>query len=176
MNSPTHDYKKQVVLEYARKYNCRTLVETGTYLGEMVEAMIPHFDRIISIELSEDLYMNAFKKFSGAHNVLLLQGDSGKLMWDVCQTLDGPTVFWLDAHYSYGITAKGDKECPVMEELRAIYNTPRGTAYSLCAADTDMVILIDDARLFDGVNWPNMEDVYDSRLDKLENDIIRRIA
>jgi hypothetical protein len=37
------------------------------------------------------------------------------------------------------------------------------------------VILIDDARLFDGVNWPHLDDVYNPERDQLEYDIIRRI-
>jgi hypothetical protein len=31
-------------------------------------------------------------------------------------------MFWLDRHYSGGFTAKGEKDCPIIEELDAISN------------------------------------------------------
>jgi hypothetical protein len=52
---PPHLVKQGVLLEYAKRYSLRTLVETGTQYGAMVHAMKPHFDSIISIELSPEL-------------------------------------------------------------------------------------------------------------------------
>jgi len=49
----------------------------------------------------------------------------------------------LDAHFSGGITSKGDLETPIVTELSHILTHP-------CAADH--VVLIDDARLFVGAN------------------------
>ena len=168
--NPSHDYKKQVVREYAERYNCRTLVETGTYLGEMVEAMIPHFDRIISVELSIPLFFDAVQKFLNIPKVSIWGGDSGKLMPDVCRFLKGNVLFWLDGHYSEGITARGDKDCPVLDEINAIEQYHKAIGQG-----TTWVILIDDARLFDGVNWPHLDEVYNPERDDLEYDIIRRI-
>jgi hypothetical protein len=179
--SPSHDYKKQVVREYAEKYNCRTLVETGTYLGEMVEAMIPHFDRIISIELGEDLYWKAVQKFAAVPSVTLRLGDSGKLMPDVCRFLNtkDSVLFWLDGHYSEGITARGDKDCPVLDEMNAITQYHKAIGHG-----ATWVILIDDARLFGENGWPTFNEVvqdragysfYQSYPYHLEHDIIRII-
>jgi hypothetical protein len=165
--SPSHDYKKQVVLEYARKYNCRTLVETGTYLGEMVEAMIPHFDRIISIELGEDLYRNAVRKFADARNVTLLNGDSGVLMPEVVRTLEGNVIFWLDAHYSGGITVKGMEYTPVIEETDVIKRWWITDQYY----QDRTVLLVDDARLFSIDGWPSLDFLIWKYT--IENDIIR---
>lgn len=146
---PPHIVKQNAIKEYGQAFSISTLVETGTYLGEMVEAQLPNFKEIYSIELSEKLYRKASKKFKGQSNVHLLQGDSGKVMRQITSKLKSPALFWLDGHYSGGITALGDKECPVIEELNIITsdNIPH-------------VILIDDARLFVGANdYPKVEDI-----------------
>jgi len=62
--------------------------------------------------------------------------------------VEKPCLFWLDGHYSGGNTAKGEKETPIMEELRQI-----------CAHPVkNHLILIDDAREFTGQNdYPTIE-------------------
>ena len=42
----------------------------------MVEEMKAFFDRIYSIELSEDLYQKAKKRFRGVKHINLIYGDS----------------------------------------------------------------------------------------------------
>jgi len=46
---PPHIIKQKVLRDYSKIYGLRILVETGTYLGDMVEAMKANFDRIYSI-------------------------------------------------------------------------------------------------------------------------------
>lgn len=146
---PPHIVKQKVIEEYAAKTGVGVLVETGTYLGDMVEAQKNRFTKIYSIELSERLYKKAQKRFRGNENIILLQGDSGIKIAEVVKELTGPAIFWLDGHYSGGITAKAEKECPVPEELNAIFNSP-----------SDHIILIDDARLFNGTHdYPTIKQV-----------------
>ena len=57
-------------------------------------------------------------------------------------SLNDPAIFWLDGHYSSGITAKGELECPIYGELDAIFSFQ----------SLNHLILIDDARLFNGTN------------------------
>ena len=45
-----HLVKQRALLEYAERYGLRTLVETGTYYGEMVAALRNKFDRVDSVE------------------------------------------------------------------------------------------------------------------------------
>src|SRR5208283_2124357 len=52
---PPHAAKRRILAAYASAFDTGTLIETGTYAGEMVWAMMDRFDRIISIELSEPL-------------------------------------------------------------------------------------------------------------------------
>ena len=73
------------------------------------------------------------------------------MLGQLIHEIDRPALFWLDGHYSHGITAKGDKECPVPEELEAILKSPLPHA-----------ILIDDARLFNGTHdYPTLEQIKD---------------
>lgn len=135
---PPHLQKQKILRQYARRYRLRNLVETGTYLGDMVEAMKGDFAHIISIELSPMLHEKARQRFAGQPNVELVQGDSGPAMTTIMQGLTTPTLFWLDGHFSGDITAQGPLDTPILQELDAI----------LAAPDRRHVILIDDARCF----------------------------
>jgi len=135
-----HLVKEAVVREYARRYRLRTLVETGTYLGDMVAAVRGDLDVIHTIELDQALYERAKHRFAGDPRVHVHQGDSGKLLAQIVGQLEGPALFWLDAHHSGGVTALGESETPILEELEHV----------LAAADKRHVVLIDDARDFTG--------------------------
>ncbi len=135
---PTHPQKQAVIRQFAQRYDIQYLVETGTCHGDMVAAMQKEFKKIISIELAEQFYREVCQRFKGVPNVELIHGDSAKELPQIVARLDGPAIFWLDGHYSGGNTARGDKDTPVNEELRAIYQ-PGGP---------DHIALIDDARCF----------------------------
>lgn len=119
-------------------FQTTTFVETGTWLGDTVHEMIPYYKNIYSIELSEHYCAQAKTRFAKNSNVHILQGDSSKELLTLCITIQEPTVFWLDGHWSSGDTAKGEKDCPLMEELKTIVTYFRDKA----------VIIIDDVRLF----------------------------
>lgn len=135
---PPHVVKQRTLRAYSEKYGLRTLVETGTFWGDMVSAMRGSFDRIYSIELSEELHANALERFKDAPNVELIHGDSAVELGRLMPRLDRPALFWLDGHYSAGVTARGEKDTPIFEELAHIFG----------AQDLGHVILIDDARCF----------------------------
>lgn len=139
---PPHSIKQLNVRHYAKRFNIHNLIETGTYYGEMVWAMKDYFEKIISIELGELLYRDAVNQFSAYPHISILHGDSGKVLPHVLSTITEPCLFWLDGHYSAGVTAKGELNTPIMEELHCILTHPiKGH-----------VILIDDARAFCGGN------------------------
>lgn len=135
---PPHIIKQKVLRSYASKYHLKVLVETGTYFGDMVEAMKKIFDYIYSIELSKELYERAKERFKGISHIMLIHGDSAKELKKIINEIDCPAIFWLDGHYSGGVTAKGEKDTPIYEELYHILN----------AQDRGHVIIIDDARCF----------------------------
>lgn len=136
---PPHDIKQLAILYYGVTYELDTLIETGTYLGDMIWAQKDFFRQIFSIELSEDLYTRARKRFASFPHIKLLQGDSSEKIGEIVHQLNAPALFWLDGHYSGGITAKGEKICPIFEELTHIFSSSQ-----------PHVVIIDDARLFVG--------------------------
>jgi hypothetical protein len=139
---PPHIIKEELIRDYAKTFNTHILIETGTYLGDMVHAMKKTFSRIISFELDQTLAAQARERFANEHHIEIIQGDSGKLLGEHLATINEPCLFWLDGHYSGGITAKGSLETPIKNELTAILSHPVD----------GHVILIDDARCFTGEN------------------------
>ncbi len=139
---PPHIAKQRTISWFNKKYKFNTLVETGTYLGDMVEAQKGNFAQIISIELSEELFKRARHRFRDNNHVTILYGDSGKVLHQVVPGLMKQSLFWLDGHYSGDITALGEKVSPVFEEFDAIFSGP----------PLNHVILVDDANLFIGTN------------------------
>lgn len=145
-----HLIKQALVKQYADKYKLKTFIETGTYLGVMVDAVKKSFDRIYTIEIDKKLYQRAKNKFNKNTNVSVLLGDSGKLLKKVIHKLDTPALFWLDAHYSGGITGKGKGTTPVMKELSYLMNNKI----------SGHIVLIDDAHLFNSnKNYPSKQQV-----------------
>lgn len=173
--------KRSVIIEYAKKYRRDTFIETGTFLGDTIESLKHNFNKLISIELSEELAQKAQKRFIEDSNVAIIYGDSGKILPDILKETLEPCLFWLDGHYSseffigseYIRTAKGNKETPILEELDAILSHPV----------KNHVILIDDARCFTGKgDYPKISDIKKKLAEskapyklKVKNDIIRII-
>jgi hypothetical protein len=140
--------KQQVVRGYGARFALPTLVETGTFTGEMIYAVERQFREIHSIELGRDLFEAARRRFAAFAHVHLHHGDSATVLPELLETLPPPVLFWLDGHYSEGITARGEKNTPIVAELEAIHRH-HPTAH---------VILIDDARLFTGANdYPSFD-------------------
>jgi hypothetical protein len=133
-----HSVKQAAIRQLAEQYGTRIFVETGTFRGDMVEAMKQRFDRLYSIELNEEFCHAAKSRFATTPHVEILFGDSGEKLKEIMPRLTGPSLFWLDGHFSGGDTAKGLEETPVMAELNHILDAP----------DLGHVIIVDDARLF----------------------------
>jgi hypothetical protein len=131
-------YKHQEIINTGKSHNIDTLIETGTFIGDTVMACAPHFKSIFTIELSNDLFISAQEKFSSLKHVRVLHGDSGHILPELLDKLNSRALFWLDAHYSLGVTAKSKQNTPIIDELKQI----------LSHHVKDHVILIDDARCF----------------------------
>ena len=144
--------KQKTLQSYSEQYGVKVLVETGTYYGDMIEAMKSVFDQIYSIELSKELFKKAKHRFKNSKQVELIQGDSGIELKNLMQKINKPTLFWLDGHYSAGETAQSHKDTPIFEELQHIFDTP----------DRGHVIIIDDARCF-GIepDYPSIQQLSD---------------
>jgi hypothetical protein len=136
-----HLVKQRTVREYGRRYGLRTLIETGTYHGEMIAAMRPHFDRIESIELDPTLAHRAIRRFAHDPRVRIYEGDSQRVIPELLKPLVQPALFWLDAGY-YGWAGQEGRTERLGEELQAI----------LHHAVPGHVILMDDAHGLDGLD------------------------
>lgn len=169
---PPPPYVKHAILRrHAREFNLDTFVETGTCLGDTVYAMRRVCKKIFSIELSKELAEKARRRFSRYANIQILEGDSTVILPQILKSIDTPCLFWLDAHFSGGVTVVGSSPTPILEEVKAIIeHSVKGH-----------VIMVDDARLFVGKSgYPTMEQlnsfVTGSRPDiimDVRNDIIR---
>ena len=147
---PPHLIKQAAIRRYIDLFGLKVFVETGTFRGDMVDAMKSDFDRLYSIELSRELFERARHRFRSYDNVKLIHGDSGVQIARVLTEIDEPTLFWLDGHYSAGETARGEQDTPIMQELQHIFDAP----------DYGHVVIIDDARCF-GENpaYPSIDDL-----------------
>ncbi len=148
---PPHVVKQSAVRDAARAASIHTLVETGTLHGDMVAAMLPYFDEVYSIELSREFWLLARLRFLGRRRVHLIRGDSGQELPRLLRRLDRRCVFWLDSHYGGGAMARGAKDVPIREELRAILDHDVGGD----------VVLIDDVGIFRRAegDTPSLEDL-----------------
>lgn len=140
--------KRLLIQDMAMQFGPRILIETGTNFGHTVSAAIGSFDTIYSIELDDALWQSAAKRFARHPQVRLRRGDSARELAVILAELSQPALFWLDAHYSGAGTARGRVDSPIMQELAAI------AAHRV----RDHLLLIDDARLFDGSDgYPTKE-------------------
>lgn len=133
--------------EYLQKYgNGKIFIETGTYLGQAVEMARRsklEFTKILSIEINHQLAEKAKKGFDFDDRIEIIEGDSVEKIAEICQTLDEPAVFWLDAHASGPLPGGKYGPSPLLQELEAIKNTGR----------KDHTIFIDDRRLMGTAEW-----------------------
>lgn len=135
-----HIVKQSTIKDYAKKFQIETFIETGTYMGSTTNSVKNTFKKIYTIELDEKLYQHAKKKFHNSAHIKVSKGDSSKVLPTILKNIKEPCLFWLDAHYSKGITAKSNKDTPIIEELGFILDHPI----------KKHIILIDDADCFNG--------------------------
>ena len=143
--------KRYVLRKYAEKFSLRVFVETGTYDGETVMAMLAEpclFDIIYTIEMSAPLFSRAALKIYDYPLVWMVFGNSGILLQGILSRIQEPALIWLDAHPGEPGTAGTYGETPLRNELQAIFQQPKGH-----------VVLIDDARLMGEEGWPTLDEV-----------------
>ncbi|MFO0323077.1 MAG: hypothetical protein ACK504_11705 [Bacteroidota bacterium] len=157
--APPHIIKQLHIKNLKTKFNTNILVETGTYLGAMVKAQADTFKKIYTIEVSEEIYIKTKKSLSNLTHVEFMLGDSGEVLKKLASQISETALFWLDGHYSFGITSKGVLNTPIYKELDYIFGT-----------NFDHVILIDDAMDFTGnEDYPTIEELQNYVKTKKEN-------
>lgn len=107
----------------------KTFVESGTLYGDGVDyALECGFEQVFSIEIDLTLAEKAANKYPFQDNVHIICGDSSIKIAELCKTIQGPAVFWLDAHFPgadagikpYDAQFEYDTKLPLEAELNAI--------------------------------------------------------
>jgi glycosyltransferase involved in cell wall biosynthesis len=137
------------------------LVETGTFKGDTVEEFKASFDKIWTVELSENLWSAAVKRFKKELHIQVLHGQSDQKLLEIVPNIENQSVlYWLDAHWCAATDTAGElSQCPLLKELKAIGQL-----------NSDSVLLIDDARFFlspplaphEISQWPNFHQIITS--------------
>lgn len=141
--SVPHLVKQRTIQQYARDFRLEVLVETGTNHAHMLYVQRHWFRELYSIELDASKAASARRKFSQDPKVHILEGDSAEVLPRLLPGLKRPCLFWLDGH-------DFDHSTPVRSELDALFRDPI----------QDHVILIDDAKWFDGHGgYPTLDEL-----------------
>jgi hypothetical protein len=143
--------------------NCRhyrNAVETGTLFGDSALKLNRHFPEVYTIEINRDLYEKAVTRLKNRPGIKVLFGDSQSVLKDLVQKLQGPCLFYLDAHFSgdrstdwkasrwkgykvdtgySGDQPTAENQVPLFEEIRLIHDFVK----------SECVIYIDDIDKFD---------------------------
>jgi len=96
---------------------------------------------VYSIEPEPTLFSRAQERFRTISNVKVINGLSEDVLPKLLPTITGDICFWLDGHYSAGITFKGPQDTPIIDELTAIGQN--------IGRMSKIVVMIDDVRCFD---------------------------
>jgi hypothetical protein len=141
--APSPHFVKQKVL-LRNGLRDATWVESGTYMGDTTSVLAKVAKVVYSIEPELTLFSKAEEKFRNTSNVKIIKGLSEDVFPELLPTISGDICFWLDGHYSEGITFKGPQDTPIMDELAVIGGN--------IAKTSKIVVMVDDIRCFDPKN------------------------
>jgi FkbM family methyltransferase len=127
----------EIIYKLKEVYGINNFIETGTYQGHTAYWASQLFEQVFTIEYSQDIYQKVTEKYGHIKNIDFLYGDTRNLLQNTLSKLESPSLFWLDAHWSGGITYGESDECPLLAEIEIINRS-----------DCEHFIFIDDARLF----------------------------
>lgn len=95
-----------------------TFIETGTFLGQTVVALSPHFAELHTIELSSECFEAAkLYAWKAARPIHYHLGSSIHVLKNILPKVSRPAVLYLDAHWSGSVTKGLEDEIPLQKEL-----------------------------------------------------------
>jgi len=138
-------------------------IETGTYHGGTISKMIRYFTNLYTIEIKEEFYKKCKQKYRNT-KINFHLGDSSEVLKNILPNIEGKSIIFLDGHWSAGNTGKGNKDCPLYEELENIVSFHKEAC----------IIIVDDVRLFGkgpnkGTEVCNWEDINREKILQLVN-------
>lgn len=132
--------------------NCKTVIETGTFLGVSSYLFSGIFREVHTIEADPMLHRTSTYWLNQLrNNIRAYNGNSGEILSKLLAQINEPCLFFLDAHYSEGITSNEYGFCPLIEELTNIFLTSQNHA-----------IVIDDIRCMETQGYPSFKEIFDT--------------
>jgi hypothetical protein len=132
-------FPTEMAVNLAEIAKADTFIETGTYMGGTTKWASTRFKEVHTIELSEALYQQVKDELLSKGNITPNLGDFRDVLSKILPNIKNNILFWLDGHYSAGVTAGKDDPCPLLKELEIILSR-----------NNEDIILIDDARCLGG--------------------------
>lgn len=144
----------ELYLHDLSKYNCNVFIETGTGMGTgLKHALKYNFDKLYSIEINYQLYMNCVEQFKD-NRLTLINNTSIFGLTQILNKIkdDDKILFWLDAHFpgadfqlgSYDDDINEDIKLPLEMEVNLIYERRK---------NCKDIFIIDDLQLFEDGNY-----------------------
>ena len=149
--------------DFFKKEQTSMFVETGTYRGDGIKwaTTQPNFEKIISTEIHKPNFLHSIDRFKRIgsidydmfHKIFIELKDTVDFLTKRVPEIKQPTLFFLDAHGGSGDFGENSNHViPIVQEISIIlkhfYNFD------------DLIIVIDDARLFD-TEKPNAWNIAD---------------
>ena len=115
---PWTDQQAIRVIQYFRdKFDIKTFVETGTFMGINAKLHSNNFKEVLTCEKVDEYYKKAKERLKDCKNVICIHEHSPKFLH---RFSDGDAkIYYLDAHF-YDENVPQDKRFVVLEELDAI--------------------------------------------------------
>ena len=138
----------QFIQQLVAEFKPDIFLETGTYDAMTAKIAAQFFKHVHTVELSEELYEAAVNVLTALPNVSMYCDSSPAMIKKIVPSLNGHILFWLDAHYSGGATARSNNDVSDPDGYTAIRKELKAIKESNVQNCT---ILIDDIRGFGSI-------------------------
>ena len=119
-----HPITSETIRRFRDQYHIKCAVETGTFQGLGTSWLANNFEQVYTIEICEEYQNQAKEILKRFNNIQYFLGDSRDKLSLVVNQLTSSTLFWLDAHNTIQVYGPGPDDCPILEELSAILDSP----------------------------------------------------
>ncbi|MFB2983284.1 hypothetical protein [Microseira sp. BLCC-F43] len=105
-------YIEEEIKKLVQKFEIKTIIETGTFLGGTTKKLAQIANQVYTIEVDSENIPEATEFLKDSTNVTVKEGSSSEILRDLLKRDHGNTLFYLDAHSHI--------DTPLLDELKAI--------------------------------------------------------